>query len=140
MKDVELYNINGHKYLEGKFDKVILPIGSTERHGDHLPMGTDSMVAYELSKLIAGEVDNLLVLPPINYGVSEHYASFPLTLNIQADTMAKVIEDILESLIKHKIEKIIIFNGHDGNIAPIEIASRHIKVLNPQVKIAVQNA
>ena len=140
MKDAELYNINGHKYLEGKFDKVILPIGSTERHGDHLPMGTDSMVAYELSKLIAGEVDNLLVLPPINYGVSEHYASFPLTLNIQADTMAKMIEDILESLIKHKIEKIIIFNGHDGNIAPIEIASRNMKVLYPEVKIAVQNA
>jgi len=140
MRDVELYNINGHKYLTGKFDKVILPIGSTERHGDHLPMGTDSMVAHELSKMIAQNVDNLLVLPPINYGVSEHYASFPLTLSIGADTMIKVIKDILKSIVKHEIEKIIIFNGHDGNIAPIEIAARHIKVLYPQVKIAVQNA
>ena len=140
MKNVELYYINGHKYLTEKFDKVILPVGSVERHGDHLPIGTDTMVAYELSKLVAEEVDNLLVLPPINYGVSGHYASFPPTLSIEADTMVKILEDVLESIIRHKLEKIIIFNGHDGNIAPIEVATRHIKVLHHQVKIAVQNA
>lgn len=140
MKDFDLYYINGHKYLTGKFDKVILPVGSIERHGDHLPIGTDTMVAYELSKLVAEEVDNLLVLPPITYGVSGHYASFAPTLSLKADTMIRILEDVLESVIRHGFEKIIIFNGHDGNISPIEIASRNMKVLYPEVKIAVQNA
>ena len=139
MKNFDLNSINGHKYLAGEFDKVILPVGSVERHGNHLPIGTDTMVAYELSMLVAEKVDNLLVLPPITYGVSGHYASFPPTLSIEADTMIRILEDVLKSVIRHGLKKIIILNGHDGNISPIEIAARNIKVIYPEVKIAVQN-
>ena len=136
----DLYYLNGHQFFEKKFDKVILPVGSVERHGDHLPIGTDTMVAYELSKLIAEQVDKLLVLPPITYGTSEHYNSFSPTIGIGAETLISLLKDILEGVIQHGFKKIIIFNGHDGNIAPIEIAARHIKVLHPEVVIASQNA
>jgi creatinine amidohydrolase len=135
-----LYYLNGHRFFEKKFDKVILPVGSVERHGDHLPIGTDTMVAYELSKLIAEKVDKLLVLPPITYGTSEHYAFFSPTITISAETLISLLKDVLEGVIQHGFKKIIIFNGHDGNISPIEIAARHVKVAHPEVVIASQNA
>lgn len=137
MKDVELYYMNGHKYLGSKFDKAILPVGSLERHGDHLPVGSDTMIAYNLSKLVAEEVKNLMVLPPITYGVSGHLASFDPTLSLEAETLVKIIEDILKSLVKRKLYKIIIFNGHDGNIGSIDIASYKVKEMYPEMKIAV---
>jgi creatinine amidohydrolase len=139
-QDRELYYLNGHRLFEKKFDKVILPVGAVERHGDHLPIGTDMMVAYELSKIIAQQVDKLLVMPPIAYGTSEHYASFAPTISISAETMISLLKDVLEGIIQHGFKKIIIFNGHDGNISPIEIAARHTKVLHPEVVIAAQNA
>ncbi len=132
--------LNGHKFKESSFDKVIIPVGSTEYHGDHLPFGTDTIVSYEISKEVASRVKGLLVLPPIAYGMSDHYARQVLTISVRAEILIEVLKDILRSVLKHGIKKIFLFNGHDGNIAPIEVATRAVKVEHPEAKIASLNA
>jgi len=124
------------EFEAGNFDKVILPVGSTENHGFHLPYFTDMKVAYELSKMVAEKVDGLLVMPPISYGMSSHYAYFPMTIGVSAETLIHTLKDILEQVIKNGIKKIFIMNGHDGNIAPIEIAARETKIAHKDVVIA----
>lgn len=135
-KNNELLKLTASQVRENNYDKVILAVGSCEAHGHHLAEGTDTLVSYMLSKKVADEVDGLLVLPPITVGYSRHYEQFPFTLSLGYDTTIAVIHDILKSVLDNGIEKIFIMNGHDGNIAPIEIASRKIKEDYPNAKIA----
>lgn len=136
----EAMYMTGHKFEQESFDKAILSVGSCENHGSHLPFGTDTLISYKLSVKVAEKCKNLLVLPPVTVGFSEHYAKFPFTMSIKSETLIEVLKDLLESVIKNGITKIFIMNGHDGNIAPIEIASRAIKVAYPNVKIASLDA
>ena len=78
----------------------------------------------------------MLVLPPVMVGYSGHYDSFPFSLTLSYDTITQVIYDLIESVIRNGITRIFLMNGHDGNIAPIEIASRKIKEKYPEVQIA----
>lgn len=136
----EAMNITGLNFKNGNFDKAILAVGSCENHGWHLPLGNDTHVSYKLAVKIAEKVDGLLVLPPVTVGYSEHYSHFPFTLSLKAETLIEVLKDILSSVVKNDIKKIFILNGHDGNIAPIEVASRAVKMMFPEVKIASLDA
>lgn len=133
----ELLKMTAHQIKEGKFDKVILAIGSCEAHGQHLAEGCDTIVSYELSKQVADRVPGMLVLPPITVGYSGHYDTFPFTLTFDYETMIHVIYDIVESVLRNGINKIFLMNGHDGNIAPIEIAARKIKEKYPDARCGV---
>ena len=132
----ELWKMTAHQVKEGNFTKAILAIGSCEAHGQHVAEGCDTLVSYRLSKQIADQIEGLLVLPPITVGYSAHYDSFPFSLTLSYDTITSVIYDMVESVIRNGITHIILMNGHDGNIAPIEIASRKIKEAYPEVQIA----
>lgn len=132
--------MTGFQWKKREYDKAILAVGSLENHGDHLPFGTDSFVSYLLSKEVAERVKGLMVLPPIWYGMSEHYKDFSLTISLRYETLTEIIRDILLSLHREGIYKVFIFNGHDGNSAPIEVAARSVKVQHPEMKIAVQDA
>ena len=110
-----------------KIKAVILPIGSIEQHGPHLPLACDTIGAYKLSQSIASELkENVLVLPPIYYGVSEHHMDFPGTITISTDTLISIVYEIASSLRRFDIKKIIIINGHGGNIPALNIAIRKI--------------
>ena len=91
----ELWKMTAHQIREGKFDKVILPLGSSEAHGEHMTEGTDMLTSYLLAKRIADKLDGLLVLPPLTYGYSGHYDSFPFSLTFSYDTTIAAIYDIL---------------------------------------------
>ena len=136
MANHELLKLTAHQVTEGKYDKAILAIGSCEAHGQHIAEGCDTIVSYELSKKVADEVEGLLVLPPITVGYSGHYDTFPFTLTLKYDTVTQVIYDMMESVVRNGINKIFLMNGHDGNIAPMEIASRKLKEEYPDVRIA----
>ncbi|MDO5714553.1 MAG: creatininase family protein [Tissierellia bacterium] len=137
MKRYELHKMTKRQVLESNFDKVIISVGSCECHGDHLPEGTDTFVSYKLACQVAEKYDDILVIPPITIGYSGHYDTFPFTLTLSYDTTILVLYDVIESILRNGIDKIIIINGHDGNIAPIEIASRKIKEKYENAKIAV---
>lgn len=127
-------------FKEGGFDKAILAVGSAENHGFHLPFGTDALVAQAIAQEVAQRVNGMLVLPPITYGVSEHYGHFPFTLTLRPEILIEVLKDVFRSSIRQGIQRIIIINGHDGNIAPIEIAARSVKVEYPQAFLASLDA
>jgi len=135
----EALKMTARQFKDGGYDKAILALGSCEAHGQHLPLGTDTLVSYMLSCKVADQVKGTLVLPPVAVGVSEHYAAFPFTLYVKADTMTAVIRDILRTTILNGITRIFIFNGHDGNIAPIETAAREVKMEFPQARIIAMN-
>jgi creatinine amidohydrolase len=115
---------------------ALLVFGACENHGDHMPFGSDFIFPLELAKRISLKFRNLIVLPPIPYGVSIHHKKFFMTINLEATTFIKIIEDIFKSLIDNGIKKLLIINGHDGNIAPLEIASRNTKDKFPKITIA----
>ena len=107
---------------------VILPVGSIEQHGPHLPLACDSLGAYKLSKEVAEKLNGeVLVLPPIFYGVSEHHMDFPGTITVRSETLISIIYDIAESIKRTGISKLIIINGHGGNIPALSIAIRKIQ-------------
>jgi creatinine amidohydrolase len=106
---------------------ALLPIGALEGHSQHLPYGTDTFVAEELARRVALRVEDALVLPVIPYGISWHYREFPLTLSLSPDTMVSVICDICESLIENDVRRIVIVNGHDGNVPAIELSGRMLE-------------
>jgi len=74
----EIQHLTAADYHDAPFEKVILPLGSLESHGPHLPFGTDALTAYLVALEIAGRVPRTAVLPPVNYGMSEHYKDFSL--------------------------------------------------------------
>ena len=115
---------------------AVLIFGACENHGDHMPFGSDFIMPYELAKRIANRSKNVLVLPFVPYGVSSHHKDFAMTISLEPETMVNLVRDMLQSLVANKISRILIINGHDGNIAPIELASRIVKEHNPGVVIA----
>lgn len=122
------------------FESVILPLGSLEGHGAHLPLGTDALMPHLLALEVARRLPKTAVLPPVNYGPSEHYKRFPFTVSLQFETETAVIRDILESVHDQGIRRVFIFNGHDGNIPSIEIAARKAKIDHPDFRIVSLDA
>ena len=101
---------------------VVLPIGSVEQHGRHLPVGTDTILAYSgalaAAERLAGRV---AVLPPPWYGFSAHHMRFPGTVTLQAATMMALVEDIVASVVAHGFRRVLVVNGHGGNAGLIDV-------------------
>jgi creatinine amidohydrolase len=119
---------------------AIIVFGACENHGNHMPFGSDFFVPMELARRVASHASNVLVLPAFPYGVSLHHSDFRMTLTLEPITLIKVIENICSSLIKNGIRRILVINGHDGNIAPIELSARTLKDKYPDVIIACLEA
>jgi creatinine amidohydrolase len=137
---LEIQHLSSADFAARPFDKVILPLGSLESHGGHLPFGTDALTAHAVALDIAARVPKTAVLPPLNYGVSEHYRDFPFTVTVSFESETAFLRDILESVHREGIRRVFIMNGHDGNIAPIEIAARSAKVAHPDFRIVSLDA
>jgi creatinine amidohydrolase len=140
MKTVKLEEFNEHLIQEAKVDKALIAIGSTESHGEHLPFGCDTYVSYDIALEVARRLDRTVVVPPLWFGMSMHYRHKPMCISLTDDTLIRVTTEIMESLVYWGIQKIVVINGHDGNIPAIEIAARDIKVKYPDVGMAVLDA
>ena len=122
---------------------AILVFGACENHGDHMPFGSDFIFPMELAKRIAAKSKkkkNTIILQAIPYGVSLHHSKFQMTMSLEPHTLQMVIEDLFSSIIKNGIRRILVINGHDGNIAPIESAARTTKNRHAEVVIACLEA
>jgi creatinine amidohydrolase len=95
-------------------DMVIIPVGSIEQHGKHLPLCTDIYTVNETAKLIAQQTD-VLVAPAVFVGLSEHHMGFPGSLTLTPATFEAVVYEVAQSLIHHGFDRIMIYNGHGGN-------------------------
>ncbi|RLF20531.1 MAG: creatininase family protein [Thermoprotei archaeon] len=107
-----------------KCDVALLPVGSTEQHGPQNPLGTDHLVAYAIAKEVAKRC-SVICLPPIPFGVSEHHKHFPGTIFISPSAFREYTMDVIKSLSYHGAKKIVVVNGHGGNLySLIEVANR----------------
>lgn len=95
-------------------DMVIIPLGSTEQHGPHLPLGTDCFEALEMSKQISART-GVMVAPVIMIGYSPYHSGFPGTISIRSETLEQVLFEATEYLIKYGFRRIMFFNYHGGN-------------------------
>lgn len=93
---------------------AVLPVGSFEQHGDHLPLATDSLIAGIIAKRVADDY-NLFLLPPITVGCSHEHAGFVGSVSISSTTLHTIITDVARSLEQAGIHKLAIVNGHGGN-------------------------
>lgn len=103
---------------------VLIPTGSIEQHGPHLPLDTDAFLATEVAFAAARHarsVGPVLVTPTVSYGLSEHHMAFPGTLTLQPTTFASQVENICASLIRHGFNRLLIVNGHGGNSASLAV-------------------
>ncbi|MCL2785758.1 MAG: creatininase family protein [Methanomassiliicoccaceae archaeon] len=91
---------------------VILPIGATEAHGIHLPLGTDTFQAARVADDMAERMDNVLIAPALPYGIHSSMRNLAGTINITFDSMRSFVRDILDSFARHGIRRILIVSGH----------------------------
>lgn len=106
------------KSIVKKNQVAVIPIGSIEQHGPHLPVSTDSDIVTEVAKKIS-EKNGYLLLPTLNYGVSFEHAPF-FNLSIRESTLRTVLTDLCTSLLANNIKTVFIINGHHGNLKPIK--------------------
>ena len=106
------------KIISKRKQVAVIPIGSIEQHGPHLPISTDSDIVTEVAKRIS-EKYGYLLLPTLNYGVSYEHAPF-FNLSVRESTLRTVLTDLCLSLLSNNIKKVFIINGHHGNLKPIK--------------------
>ena len=111
-------------------DVALVALGSTEKHGAHIPLGTDSYVTMEVIKRAAAAVD-VLYTPLMPFGYSPHHMGRHLegagTITLQAETCRRVMHDIGRSLIYHGFKRIIFVSHHGSNVKPIDEVMRQIR-------------
>jgi len=109
-------------------DVALLPVGSIEQHGPHLPLDTDAFDAgYLAGKVAEGCKDpKPLVLPLIPYGVSYHHEDFSGTISVSPETLSKLVYEIGMSAARQGITKLVIINGHGGNSPALHYAAQMI--------------
>jgi creatinine amidohydrolase/Fe(II)-dependent formamide hydrolase-like protein/7-cyano-7-deazaguanine synthase in queuosine biosynthesis len=116
---------------EKKFKEVdiaLLPVGSTEQHGPHLPVGTDALDAEYLARRVAEACSSPkpLVLPLVPYGVSYHHGDFKGTLSISNATLSGLVYEIGMNAARNGIKKLVIINAHGGNSPALDYAAQMI--------------
>lgn len=104
---------------------VILPVGSTEAHGPHLPLDVDTHQAGHVAELVAGRTGSL-VAPTLPYGYATTWMAFPGTMTLQADTFQQVVVELVSSILAHGFRRVLILNGHRPNGTAIDVAARRV--------------
>jgi len=102
------------KKLAKEEQVCILPIGSLERHGEHMPYGTDGLVAHDIACRAAAE-ENCVVFPPYWFGQVHEASCFAGTINFPTELLLKMLETLLDQIALNGFKKILILNGHGGN-------------------------
>ena len=116
---MQLGNIPWTQVAEHTHNVIVVPIGSFEQHGHHLPLLTDSMIGSEIAHRAEAELgDAAMFLPMLYIGASDHHLGFPGTISLSMEVYTKALIDLVESLIGAGFRKIFLLNSHAGNIVP----------------------
>jgi creatinine amidohydrolase/Fe(II)-dependent formamide hydrolase-like protein len=109
-------------------DVALLPVGSIEQHGPHLPLDTDAFDAEYLARRVAQACSDPkpILFPLVAYGVSYHHEDFAGTISVSNETLSRLVYEIGMSAAKNGITKLIIINGHGGNAATLNFAAQMI--------------
>lgn len=104
---------------------VVLPIGSVEDHGRHLPLDTDNFLIWSVCEEAARRADGeILLLPQIAYGYETHHMDFPGTIDIRMEHLLNFVLDVTKSVAHHGFERILIADGHGSNMPILDLVAR----------------
>lgn len=106
----------------------VLPVGSLEQHGPHLPVWTDSAIAHAMCLGAASRATDIpaVVLPPMWMGLSEHHFPFGGTVSLDCPTFHAVLRCVVRSLRACGFSRLLVVNGHGGNIEPLGVSAREL--------------
>jgi creatinine amidohydrolase len=119
-------------------DRVcLIPAGTLEDHGPHLPIDADVRIASEICRRAAeSAADDVVLLPTIVHGYTPHHMDFPGPITIGWDTFVKYCVDVGTSLARHGFRRILYLNGHGSNIPLMDVAARLVGLEHPDVLAA----
>lgn len=115
----------------------IVPVGTLEDHGRHLPIDTDVTLVEAICRATAERSEaHTVLLPPIVHGYSPHHMDYPGTVTIAWDTFCRYCTDVTLSLVRHGFKRVLLVNGHGSNQNLVEMAARLTMVEEPESLVA----
>jgi len=107
-------------------DLAVVPVGSTEQHGPHAPLGTDVLTAEAIADAAVERLDREVVrAPAIPVGIAEEHRQFPGTMWVSPETFRDYVRESIASLAHHGFDRVVIVNGHGGNVDALrEVGAR----------------
>lgn len=154
MNDEPLYTMKGPKLLEDmtweelsevlpKTDVIILPLGSTEQHGPHLPLAADTIQVVEMAKEVverlASEGITVVAGPTVPFGVAPYHMPFPGTISLRPETFKAITMDICRSLYRHGFRRFVLLMGHGGNVPVMQEIAQELVVEFPDCQAVSLN-
>ena len=125
-----------HAVRDARYDVAVLPWGATEAHNYHLPYATDNLlaegVAAEAARRATEKGARVIVLPAVPFGVQTGQLDIPLCLNLNPSTQALVLRDLVDSVARAGIQRLVVLNAHGGNSF-----KQIIRELQPQVDVLI---
>ncbi|MDZ4719865.1 MAG: creatininase family protein [Roseiflexaceae bacterium] len=122
---------------------VLIPVGATEDHGAHLPLGTDLFEAREICRRTAVALEALhcpvVIGPTIPFGVSTFHMGFPGTVTLTSSTLILVLKEVMHSLYHHGFRNLLLVHGHDGNLPQMMVAAQDVVNETPDSTVVVMN-
>ena len=106
-------------------DTILIPVGSLENHGLHMPLGTDFLIPDEIARLIHGK-SPVLIAPTLNYGATDDLCGFPGTVSIGTEGLIALLKAICDQFFRQGFRHFLILNGHGGNTAAIQAVGMHL--------------
>lgn len=103
----------------------IIPIGSLEKHGEHLPLGNDALTAHRIA-LMAAEREPVVVLPPLFFTYTKEMKNLTGAISLETDLLLGFLENLCDEVARNGFRKIILLNGHGGNINILKLFLQHI--------------
>lgn len=117
---------------------AVLPLGATEQHGPHLPLCVDSDLITAVADRMLAALDpaqSVLVLPTLTITKSDEHMAFPGTLTLGSETLLAVLRDIGASVARAGVTRLVLFNGHGGNTALLQIIARDLRLSHDMIVV-----
>ncbi|MCL4424387.1 MAG: creatininase family protein [Firmicutes bacterium] len=126
--------MDGFRDVTRRADTLLLPIGSIEAHGHHLPLGTDALIPEKMGEM-AGQLlgERVILAPTIPYGHSWDLSIFPGTVNVSAEVFSAYVADVGLSYLNWGLTNILFLNGHGGNIPALSMAAERLAAKGARV-------
>lgn len=122
---------------------ILIPVGATEDHGAHLPLGTDMFEAREICRRAALELERqgceVVIGPTIPFGVSSFHMGFPGTITLTSSTLILLLKEVMHSLYQHGFRNLCLIHGHDGNLPQMMVAAQDLVNETPDATVVVMN-